>query len=102
MSFLYVTEYQSQSKDFQGNVVPAGVEPPLAEQRLTFTATASVPSSTFNAKTTFIRVHTDAACFIKLGDSPTTTATNAKKLAANTTEFFGLSYPQLKIAVLGA
>jgi hypothetical protein len=101
MSFLYITEYQGQPKDFSGNVIPAGLEPALATQRLTFTATANVLSAAFNVKTTFIRVHVDAAAFIRIATTPTVTATNGSKMAANTTEFFGLDKPSMKLAVNG-
>jgi hypothetical protein len=40
----------------------------------------------FNAKTRFVRLHTDAVCSIKFGTNPTASATTAR-MAANSTEY---------------
>lgn len=97
MAVLFITEYDKLAWDGIGNVVPAGREPALAEQNVAIGA-GSVQSAAFSAKTTLIRVHTDAVCSIAIGANPTAVAT-AKRMAANATEFFGVE-PGHRIAVI--
>ena len=87
MAKVYVSEYAA-TPAFVGQTVPTGQEPALAEQVVNITA-GSVQSAAFNANTKFIRVHTDAICSYEIGASPTATA-NTPRMAANTTEFFGV------------
>lgn len=62
-------------------------EPVITEQTVTSWPAASNP---FNAKTQFVRIHTDSICSIAFGQSPSATTSN-KRLAANQTEFFGVT-----------
>lgn len=95
MANLYISEYSSIGKS-SGNTIQAPFEPPLAEQKISFTA--STQSAALNAQTRVIRVHPDADCHIAIGSNPTATASN-RRMIADQTEF--LSIPQgssLKIA----
>lgn len=96
MATLYVAEFS--------NLAPAGSEfaqivgtPPLAEQTVTI-GSGSLSSNAFASFTRMIRVHADSICSIAFGPSPTATTTNMR-LAANTTEYFGVN-PGTKIAVI--
>lgn len=71
--------------------------PPIASQTLVISGSSN-PSNPFAATTTFIRVHTDAICSIAIGPSPTAVGT-ATRLAANQTEYFGVT-PGHSIAVI--
>jgi hypothetical protein len=98
MAVLYITEYA-----WMASVPNAGpqmpMEPPVAEQTVAIGGT-SAQSATFNAKTRFVRLHTDAICSVEFGTNPTATATDGR-LAANQTEYRGV--PEggtLKVAVI--
>jgi hypothetical protein len=57
-------------------------------------------SAAFNAKTTFVRLHTDAVCSIKFGTNPTASATTAR-MAAGQIEYHGVPVNQaFKVAVI--
>lgn len=101
MATVYITEYAAQAADAGANPVPAGQEPAIAHQTVAITV-GSVQSAVLNARTRFVRVHTDAICSIKFGTNPTAVVTE-ERLAANATEFFGIAPDQLgalKIAVI--
>lgn len=99
MAVLYISEYQEQVLDLAGRHVLAGKEPAIAEQHVAIGA-SSAASAAFNANTSFVRVHTDAICSILFGTSPTAVATS-KRMAANTTEFFGVQPgASVKVAVI--
>ena len=70
---------------------------PGATQVITFGGT-SVASTAFSSATKLVRVHTDAACHITAGDSPTATAGDMR-LGAGQTEYFGV-VPGQKLAAL--
>lgn len=95
MATVYITEYVGPM--MQIGIIPIAQEPEIASQTVAIGA-GSVQSSAFNLATTFIRVHTDAICSVKVGSNPTATAAS-KRLAANQTEYFGVS-PGHKIAVI--
>jgi hypothetical protein len=97
MAVLYISEYDRQCIDYLRLGVPAPQEPSIAEQSVAIGGT-SAASAAFNAKTKFVRVHTDAICSIAFGVSPTAVAT-AKRMAAGQTEFFGVR-PGDKVAVI--
>ena len=97
MATVYISEYAGQPIDRNGQLLPAGEEPALAYQTVAIGG-VSAQSSAFNSKTKFVRIHTDAICSIKFGTSPTAVATETR-LAANTTEFFGVQLGQ-KVAVI--
>lgn len=102
MASLYVTEYSaiaSVNTNFGGRDSPgqAPQDPPNAEQLVNIAA-SSTQSSAFTSTTSLIRVHADAICSIAIGANPTAT-TSKKRLAANQTEYFGVSSGH-KIAVI--
>ncbi|HJW82437.1 MAG TPA: hypothetical protein VJ396_09355 [Acidiferrobacterales bacterium] len=93
MAKAYISEYEAVPI-LDGRLVPTGMEPALVEQVVTFTTT--VQSAAFHARTKFIRVHVDAICSYEFGASPAAT-TNTPRMAASTTEFFGVA-PGMKVA----
>jgi hypothetical protein len=88
MATLYITEFSSTIL-MHGRGGTAGQYPAIAEQTISIGG-ASTQASPFNSNTTIIRVHTDAICSIEIGVSPTATTSKAR-LAANQTEYFGVS-----------
>ena len=99
MAVLFISEYAEQARDVRGYLVAAGQEPTLAEQQVAIGGT-STQSAPLNAKTAFVRVHTDAVCHVAFGSNPTSTPSQ-KRLAANSTEFFGVPAGQaFRIAVI--
>lgn len=99
MAVLFVSEYAEQARDLRGYLVAAGQEPTLAEQQVAVGG-SSTQSAAFNAKTAFVRVHTDAVCYVAFGTSPTASSSQ-KRLAANSTEFFGVPAGKaFKVAVI--
>ena len=72
MAKLYITEYAALGPGGAGGTVAQiAYEPPIASQVVTFTTTTQ--SSSFNAATKFVLIHTDAICSIEFGTSPTAT-----------------------------
>src|SRR5215510_4199255 len=90
MSKLYISEYTRVTPSSgPGNaVVQAPEEPPIATQVVDFTSGAA-QSAAFNAKTRFVRLHTDAICSVKFAANPTATV-NDPRLAAGQTELRGV------------
>jgi hypothetical protein len=96
---LYITEYDLQPIDANSRVIPIGTEPAVAYQTVTISG-ASTQSAVLNARTRFVRIHTDAICSIKIGTNPTAVTTETR-LAANQTEFFGVrGEGTMRIAVI--
>jgi hypothetical protein len=93
MAKAYISEYDVMPV-LSGRSVPTGAEPAVAEQVVTFTTTTQ--SAAFNARTAFIRVHVDAICSYEFGVNPTAT-TSTPRMAASSTEFFGV-VPGQKVA----
>lgn len=93
MAKAYISEYEVMPV-INGFNVPTGLEPALAEQTITFIA--STQSAAFNTRTRFIRVHVDAIASYKVGANPTATV-DTPRLAAGSTEFFGVA-PGMRIA----
>ena len=93
MAKAYISEY-SELPVLTGKVVPTGMEPAAAEQVVTFTTTTQ--SAAFGTNTRYIRVHVDAICSYKFGANPTAT-TSTPRMAASSTEFFGVN-PGDKVA----
>lgn len=93
---LSIREYEHINAVASG-IVPVGQEPAIASQTVAIGGT-SAQSSAFNARTRFVRIHTDVACSLEFGTNPTAVA-GACDLAANQTEYFGL-IPGLKLAVI--
>jgi hypothetical protein len=97
MAKLYISEY-ADLPVANGSRVAVGGEPAIAVQTPVAIGGASAQSAAFNAKTNWVRIHTDAICSIKFGSNPTATADDAR-LAANATEFFKVVAGQ-KVAVI--
>lgn len=85
MSSLYITEYEQQGKDQQGNSILAGHEPKLTTQKVSFTATPG-QSATLNVRTTFVRLHADGIMSYAIDTNPTAAVTDAR-VASGVTEF---------------
>lgn len=99
MAVLYITEYATIAIMQGGRVVQAPMEPPLAEQVVAIGG-GSLQSIAFNAKTTFVELHTDAICSVSFGTNPTATATT-RRMAANQTTDRGVPMGQaFKVAVI--
>jgi hypothetical protein len=90
MAKLFIEQYARCPIDWRGQTVAAGEEPSLGAVTPVAIGGSSTQSAALNAKTRFIRVHTDAICSIKIGVNPTVTADD-KRMAANQTEFYGIS-----------
>lgn len=88
MATLYITEYL----DMQGTR-PVPHEPPLAEQTVVIGG-SSAQSAAFGPNTHLIRVHADSICSVLIGGNPTVTTSSAR-MAANQTEYRGVSPGQL-------
>lgn len=88
MATCYISEYQTVAWSTAGGL-PAGQEPALTDQTVAIGAEAK--SAAFNANTRFVRISVDVVCSIKFGPTASTTATTSnKRLAANSTEYFGV------------
>lgn len=87
MATLYITEYQQLMPSPVGHQGQIPMEPPLAEQAIAFTT--HTESNALNAKTRFVRLHTDAICSVSLGTAPVAT-TSMGRMAANQTEYRGV------------
>lgn len=98
MSIAYITEfrYLENSNDIGG--VPQAAKLPGVTQTVTFTA--STQSTVMDYNTRMVRIHVDAACHVAVGDNPTAT-TSAMKMAADSTEYFGIA-PGQKLAFVNA
>lgn len=88
MAKAYISEYVDLPV-FIGQGIMAAVEPAVATQAVSFTGTAGA-SAAFNAKTKFIRVHVDAAASFKFGTGTPVALVSDPRLAASSTEFFGI------------
>lgn len=103
MATLYVTEYATIAILQAGRVTQVPMEPPLAEQAIAITA-GSTTTAAFNAKTTLVRVETDAICGVTIGTAPTATVVSgglgSGRFAANQTEYRGIPGPGYKAAVI--
>ena len=96
MATVYISEYVSPPV-VTGKFINVGDEPAIATQTVAISA-GSLQSAAFGANTRFIRVHADAICSVLFGTAPVATAASPR-MAANTTEFFGVK-PGHKIAVI--
>lgn len=98
MATLYIDEYASIPTLTSWGAMPqAPATPPIATQAITISG-SSTASAAFNAKTTFVLLHTDAICSIAFGAAPTA-VTTASRMNANETRFYGVVTGQ-KVAVI--
>lgn len=89
MAVLFITEY-AEAVIFNGQIIPAGVEPALAYQTIAIGAGSVQAAAALDAKTKFVRLHTDAICHFKVGTNPTAVTTESR-MPDEGTEFFGVS-----------
>ena len=82
-----------------GRAVAVGDEPAVAVQKIVI-AVGNTSSAAFNARTRFVRLHTDDICSIKFGDVGSTAAITDARMAANSTEFFGTQGGQIVSNIL--
>jgi len=87
MADIFISEYARLARDADGNVIPVGKEPAIAEQTILIGAEAD--SSAFNERTTLVRIHAEAACCLLFGEAPTAAITK-KRMGAGATEYFGV------------
>lgn len=98
MATLYVSEFGAIAPGGSGGPAQVVCGPALASQTVAIGGSSTASASAFGNGTRLIRVHTDAVCSIAIGTSPTAAAT-AMRMAADTTEYFGVN-PGEKIAVI--
>ena len=101
MAILDVTEFQVLGQDRNYRWSLAANCPPNAKQQLAIGA-GSVASAAFGDSTRFVRLHADSICRVEFsnssGSAPTASATSFR-MAANTTEYFGV-FPGYQVAVI--
>jgi type IV pilus biogenesis protein CpaD/CtpE len=85
---LFITEYRDLARDTGHNHIAAGMEPAIAEQTITVSA-SSTQSAAFNAQTSFVMVHAQEATCLKWGTNPTA-VTSAQRMAAGETRYVGV------------
>lgn len=96
MAKLYITEFEQMPAVVGGRVAVGRA--PGVEQTPVAIGGASVQSAAFGTRARFVRIHTDAICSIAFGANPTAT-TNSLRMAANQTEYFGVTVGD-KVAVI--
>lgn len=79
MATLLITEFQYAGSDGAMGSLPVPMEPPLAEQSVSFTT--ATQSSAFNGSTRFVRLIATANCHVAFGTNPTATAAKQKLIA---------------------
>lgn len=82
----YISEFGALTSTASSTLAQAAPLPPLAEQKVDFTAGATA-SSAFSAQTRYIRVHCDAACSIRVGGTATT---SFMRIPLDGVEYFGV------------
>lgn len=99
MAKVYISEYQEGAKEYPTpRPIAAAQEPTVAEQTPITSSGTSAQSAAFNSTTKLVRIHTDGIISVAFGVNPTADV-NSKRLAANTTEYFGVR-PGDKVAVI--
>lgn len=99
MALLYIRQYTRLATDTNGQTVLAGLEPGLDLAPVAIGAGTNVALA---SGTKFVRLHSDAVCSYVCGlDSSAAATTSNARLAANQTEFFGISSAVTYIAVIG-
>ena len=87
MAKVYLSEYQNISLTTNG-LAQCASEPALATQVLDTTATHL--SAAFNTNTRYIRLNADGVVSYKISTAGTAAGTSDARLAANTSEYFGI------------
>lgn len=102
MAVLYITEYAELARDSLGNVMPVGLAPALATQKVDFTS-GETKSAAFQDATTLVRLVSDTSGFLLFGASPTATSTEDTLLVALAAEYFGVqprTIAALKVSIV--
>lgn len=94
MAKLYLTEYSGDG--FAGRATMASE--PAVRNQAPLAIGSETKSAVFSPATRFIRVHVDAVCSIAIGKTPAA-STDSMRLAADTTEYFGVE-PGDKLSVI--
>lgn len=91
MTTAHISEYAAMTQQ-TGFGLGTGEEPALAEYDIDYSG-GEAHGAAFNASTRFVRVFVDSAAKIKIGVTATAanTSTGGKSMAANQTEYFGVS-----------
>lgn len=97
MAFAYITEYRRQAVDGLGRLIPAGMEPALAVQKVAVGG-VSTQSAAFHPETTMVSINVDVVTSVAFGENPTAT-TSSSRIAADATQFFGV-IPGHRVAVI--
>lgn len=97
MAVVDVSEYDRMPVDAQGAYLQTGLEPAKVVQQLAISGSPA-NSAAFDQGTKFIRVHTDGAIRYQVGPTAVASATDAR-IAANTTEYFGVR-PGARISII--
>lgn len=101
MANLNITEFIYLGTDPGGNKLPAVQMPPIATQNVTIAGVSAATTNALNAKTGIIRLRTDTACAVLVGEGPPTALITSLQMDANTTEYFTVPLgPALKVAVI--
>lgn len=90
MAILYITEYAELAIGPAGRIGQMPKDPPVAEQVVAI-AGASAQSAAFNAKTRFVRLHSDVAAEVLIGTNPTAVLNTTGRMAAGQTEYRDVS-----------
>ena len=97
MAVLYVSEFDDHG-DSETDVLRAAA---LANQTVTIAASAN-SSSTFNAGTGLVLVHTDTTCFVLFGTAPVATVTSSR-MATNGERVYAVPKGRsFKVSVISA
>jgi hypothetical protein len=84
---ITITEYGGMAS----GPLPIAQEPCISSYTLAVTSDAGYSTRPFDPATNYIRVHTDAICKIAVVASTSATMTGfAKRMSAETTEYFGV------------
>jgi hypothetical protein len=102
MSTCYIREYIGVAAvgrfSTASAAVPIAQEPGTDQSVITISGTHA-ESAAFAATTRLIRVHTDTICSIIISAAGTAATTGGARMAANQTEYFGVS-PGMKLSVI--
>lgn len=101
MALLYITEYRGVMSDVRDARVAVAEEPPIADQTPVDFSEGEAKSAVLNGKTRVVRIHTDAACHILIGEDPTASVNN-QRLSADSERWCALpERSNYKISVIG-
>lgn len=99
MAFAYIAEYSKLAA--ANGLVQAGHEPSLVEHKPVVDGTSRA-TSPFLDETKFVRIEVDVVTHLKFGPVGQTALITHKRMAANTTEFFGVNPGDVVAVLLGA